>query len=256
MTHVTWGIVIACGKGEQLTPEAEIPFLNLGSKPVLSYSLMAFEQCADISGVVVVVSKERMDTVLGMSQMFGFSKVQKVVHGGTQRKSAVLAGLKALPEEVTMVCVHDASRPCVAQALIIETIKTAKRYGSGVAAVEIPDVVKEVEKGLTVARTLKGGSSWAVQTPQSFKKDILEKAYNTANRKKAQIEDDSTALELIGEEVHLVPADSKNLRIRSADDFNLAMAFMKPASVSNGVKTPTPEVQAGVGLSQRPPLFR
>ena len=256
MTHVTWGIIIACGKGEQLTPEADIPFLNLGSKPVLSYSLMAFEQCPDISGVVVVVSRDRVDTVLGMSQMFGFSKVQKVVSGSSQRTSAVLAGLKALAEDVTLVCVLDASRPCVTQSIIVETIKAAKRYGSGVAAVEIPDVVKEVEKGLTVARTLKSGAPWAVQTPQCFKRELLEKAYHTANRKKAQIEDDSTALELIGEEVHLVPSDSKNMRIRSADDFNMATAFMKPAPIANGVRTPMPESQVGVGSSPRSPLFR
>lgn len=256
MTHVTWGIVIACGKGEQLTPEAEIPFLNLGSKPVLSYSLMAFEQCPEISGVVVVVSKDRVDTVLGMSQMFGFSKVQKVVSGSSQRTSAVLAGLKVLPEEVTLVCVQDASRPCVTQEIIVETIKAAKRYGSGVAAVEICDVVKEVEKGLTVARTLKSGASWAVKTPQCFKRELLEKAYTVANRKKAQIDDDSTALELIGEEVHLVPADSKNIRIRSADDFNMAMAFMKPVSAPNGVRAPMPEAPVAVGSSPRPPLFR
>lgn len=256
MTHVTWGIVIACGKGEQLTPEAEIPFLNLGSKPVLSYSLMAFEQCPEISGVIVVVSRERIDTVLGMSQMFGFSKVQKAVAGGSQRVSAMMAALKVLPEDVTMVCVLDASRPCVSQALIVETIKAAKRYGSGVAAIEIPDVVKEVEKGLTVTRTLKSGAPWAVQTPQSFKRDMIEKAYAVANRKKAQIEDDSTALELIDEEVHLVPADARNIRIRSADDFNTAMAFMKPPAVPNGIRTPTPEVPVGAGSSPRPPLFR
>lgn len=229
MVHITWGLIIACGKGEQLSPEVDTPFLNLGSKPVLTYSLLAYEQCPDVSGVVVVANKDRIESVLGMSQMFGFSKVQKIVPGGSHRQTSVMNGLKALEEEVSIVSIHDASRPCITSDLVGETIKAAKRYGSGVVATEIADTVKAVEKGLKVSKTLSNGALWTVQTPQTFRRDLLLKAYKAASRKHMTFDEDSAAIELIGEDVHLVPpAGLINIRIRSPGDFNLAAALMKP----------------------------
>jgi 2-C-methyl-D-erythritol 4-phosphate cytidylyltransferase len=227
MVHVTWGIIIACGKGEQIAPEVDTPFLNLGSKPVLTYSLGIYEQCQDVSGVVVVVNRDRIESVLGMAQMFGFSKVQKIVAGGSSRQTSVANGLKALEEEVSIVSVHDASRPCISVELLSETIKAAKRYGSGVAATEVDDSVKEVEKGLSVKRTVAGGVLWLAQSPQTFRRDLIQKGYETASKKKVAVEDDSAAVELIGGEVRLVPAGLVNIKVKTANDFNLAMSLMK-----------------------------
>ena len=227
MVHVTWGLIIACGKGEQLTPEVDIPFLNLGSRPVLTYSLAAFEQCPEVSVVVVVADKTRIESVLGMTQLFGFSKVKKIVPGGSQRSVSVMNGLRAMDEEVSIVAIHDASRPGITVNLLGETIRAAKRYGSGVTAVEIGDAVKEVAKGLTVSESLKDKSLWCVQTPQTFRRDMLQKAYETARKKMPSVEDDSCAVELIGEEVHLVPSPIPNVRIRKAEDFNLLGALLR-----------------------------
>ena len=227
MVHVTWGIVIACGKGEQIAPEVDTPFLNLGSKPVLAYSLSIYEQCQDVAGVVVVVNKDRIESVLGMAQMFGFSKVQKIIAGGSSRQTSVLNGLKALDDEVSLVSIHDASRPCITVDLLSETIKTAKRYGSGVVAAETDDSVKEVEKGLTVKRTVSGGSLWLAQSPQTFRRDLLQKGYAAAGKKKLIVEDDSAAVELVSNDIRLVPAGLLNVKVKTAKDFNLAMSFLK-----------------------------
>jgi 2-C-methyl-D-erythritol 4-phosphate cytidylyltransferase len=227
MIHITWGLVIACGRSEQISTEVDTPFLNLGSRPVLAYSLAAFEQCPDIAGVVVVVEKGRADTVLGMSQMYGFSKVQKIVPGGVTRQTSVTSALKALDEEVSIVCVHDAARPCVTPHLISETVKAAKRYGSGVCAVQIADAVKVVEKGLTVSNSINGGTAWLAQTPQAFRRDVLEKGYAAASKKKFGVEDDSSAFALTREEVHLVEGVPENIKIRSPIDFSIAAAMLK-----------------------------
>lgn len=227
MIHVTWGIVIACGKAEEISAEVYASFLSLGAKPVLAYSLAAMEQCPDVSGVVVVVSKDRVETVLGMSQMYGFAKVQKVVPCSGQRQSAVVAGLRALDDEVSMVVVHDASRPCVTPAMISETVKAAKRYGSGVSATPIVDTIKEVSKGLTVSRTLRDGALWAVQTPQAFKRETIEKAYAAASKRRFPVEEDSSALDFLRVDVHLVEGSPANIRIRSVNDFNVAANLLK-----------------------------
>ena len=223
MEHVTWGLIIACGKSEQMSPEVDIPFLDLGGKPVLTYSLLAYEKCQDIDGIVLVVAKERIESVQTMAQMFGCSKIRKVVAGGVHRQASVMVGLKALDEDVTLVSVHEASRPCINPDLISETIKAAKRYGSGVAALPVPDVIKEVKKGLTVKETLDHHSLWAAQSPQTFKREALVKGYEMANRKKLSLEDDASAVELLDkDEVHLIQVQPQNFKIRTADDLRNA----------------------------------
>ena len=95
MKQTAWGLVMATGKSEQLSAEIETAFLYLNDRPVLAYSLAAFMQCPDISGIVVVVSRERAESVLGMVQMFGFSKVRKIVVGGARRAASMAASSTA-----------------------------------------------------------------------------------------------------------------------------------------------------------------
>jgi 2-C-methyl-D-erythritol 4-phosphate cytidylyltransferase len=162
-----------------------------------------------------------------MAQMFGFSKVRKIVAGGSIRQTSVANGLKALEDVVSIVSVHDASRPCITVDLLSETIKVAKRYGSGVAATEIDDTVKEVEKGLSVKKTVSGGVLWLAQSPQTFRRDLIQKGYEFASKKKLTVEDDSAAVELVGGDVRLVPSGLVNIKVKTADDFNLAMSLLK-----------------------------
>ena len=141
MKHITWGLVMATGRAEKISSAIETPFLYLNDRPVLAYSLAAFMQCAEIEGIVVVIPRERADSVLGLVQMLGLSKVKKIVVGGTRRPVAMALGLEHMPDEVKWVCVHDASRPMVTPAQITETAKCAWRNGSGVMTTEIGDPV-------------------------------------------------------------------------------------------------------------------
>ena len=85
MKQSIWGLVMATGKAEQISSEIETAFLYLNDRPVLAYSLAAFNQCPEIEGIVVVVSRERAESVLGMVKLFGFAKVKKIVVGGAKR---------------------------------------------------------------------------------------------------------------------------------------------------------------------------
>jgi 2-C-methyl-D-erythritol 4-phosphate cytidylyltransferase len=227
MVHVTWALVIACGKSEQLTPEVSIPFLNLNGKPVLSYSLQVLDHCPDIEGIVVVTDKERVDNVIGMGQMFGFNKIRQVVAGSATRHGSVQSGIKALEEEVTLVCVHEAGRPFVTSAQISDAVKCAKKNGTGILATEILDAVKEIGKGMLVSQSLEAGKYWTVHTPYVIAKDILVKIYEQASKKKTVIEDETVALENAKEAIHLVESKGLGFKIRSADDLTFATALLK-----------------------------
>jgi 2-C-methyl-D-erythritol 4-phosphate cytidylyltransferase len=223
---MNYGVIVAAGKSERMGPEVDKAFLSLGTKPVLAYSLDAFEKCHEIDGVVVVVRKDRIDATRAMAEMFGCAKVRKIVAGGSQRQVSVWNGLAVLNEDVDIVAVHDGARPCVTPELIAETVKVAKRAGSGVAAVRITDTVKFVEKGLTVDHTLDRTKLWAVQTPQTFKRELLMRAFEAVRKKGATVTDEASALELISEPVHLVPAAVTNMKLTTPDDLVMATALL------------------------------
>jgi len=221
------GIIVAGGKGERMGPDVDKAFLSLGAKPVLVYSLLAFEKCPDVDEVVLVVRKERIETARCAVQMFGCKKVIKIVAGGNQRQQSVANGLAEISEEAEVVAVHDGARPCVTLDLISETIKSARQYGSGVAAVKITDTVKEVDKGMIISQTIDRTKLWRVQTPQAFKVALLRKAFEMVAKKKIKITDEASSVELICDNVWLVQSSSSNIKITSPDDLMLAAALMR-----------------------------
>lgn len=227
MKHATWGLIMAAGKAEQISSDIETAFLYLNDRPVLAYSLTAFNQCPDIEGIVVVVSRDRAESVLGMVQMFGFSKVKKIVVGSAKRPASMAAGLDHVAEEVEFVCVHDASRPMVTPGQITDTIKTARRHGSGVAATEIIDPVYTAVKNVVSARLDQKGHLWAAISPQTWPRAALVKAYPKAAKARKNHADDLAAMKSVRVAPRLVPTAGLSLRIRSADDLAPALALMK-----------------------------
>ena len=220
-------ILVAAGKSERMGPNTDKAFLNLGAKPLLAWSLLAFEQCPTIDQIVLVVRKEQMLAAKSVVQMFGISKLKAIVAGGARRQDSVINGMKAMDTETRIVVVHDGARPCVTSDLISEVIKCAKRNGSGVAASRIWDTIKYVERGATVDHTVDRSKLWAVQTPQAFNVDLLRRAYAAVNEKKTTVTDEASALELIGEAVRLVDWPRHNIKITTAEDLPIAAAIMK-----------------------------
>jgi 2-C-methyl-D-erythritol 4-phosphate cytidylyltransferase len=219
-------IIVAAGKSTRAGQNVDKAFLSLGGKPVVIFSLLNFEKCPDIDEIILVVRKNHIDAARGAIRMFSCNKVKKVVSGGNRRQDSVLNGLNELSDEVDIVSVHDGARPCVTPELISGTIKSAKRYGSGIAATKVTDTIKEAVRGLTIDRTIDRTKLWAVQTPQTFKKDLLLKAYKAVKKKRTKITDEASALELLGEKVRLVKADAGNIKITAPEDIALATALL------------------------------
>jgi 2-C-methyl-D-erythritol 4-phosphate cytidylyltransferase len=220
-------IIVAAGKSERMGPNFDKAFLHLATKPVLAYSLLAFEACPDIDEVFIVVRKDRIESARGMAHMFGCSKVKGVVAGGALRQDSVANGLDALNPETAIVAIHDGARPCVTSALISETIRTAARCGAAVAATKVTDTVKYVEKGVTVTKTLDRSKIWTVQTPQTFKVALLRKAYEAVRKKKMVVTDDASAAELVTKTINLVPATVPNIKITTVEDLPVVAVLLE-----------------------------
>ncbi|MGI5867948.1 MAG: 2-C-methyl-D-erythritol 4-phosphate cytidylyltransferase [Kiritimatiellia bacterium] len=219
-------IIVAAGKSTRMGGDIDKAFLSLGSKPVLAYSMMAFETCPEVGQVILVVRKEQLVAAKSAAQMFGCRKVVDIVAGGARRQDSVARGLAACDPATSVVCVHDGARPCITPALISETIRTAKRTGSGVAAAKVTDTLKVVERGHVVASTLDRTKVWSVQTPQTFKFDILRRALDKAAQDKENFTDEASAVEHLGEKVHLVPSTFPNIKITVTDDLKTAALLL------------------------------
>jgi 2-C-methyl-D-erythritol 4-phosphate cytidylyltransferase len=202
-------------------------FLSLGQRPVIAWSLLAFEKCQEIDRIVLVVRKEQMVASKSVVQMFGLSKVQAVVAGGARRQDSVANGLAAVDPDTRIVVIHDAARPCVTPELIAATIESARSNGSGVAANRITDTVKFVKRGAVVDHTVDRTKLWAVQTPQAFSFELLRKAYAHVSEQDTIVTDEASAVEGLGETVRLVEWPKPNIKITTVEDLAVAAALLK-----------------------------
>ena len=221
---MTTAIIVAAGKSERMGAGTDKAFLSLGNKPVVAWSLLAFERCADVDRIVLVVRKEQQLAAKAVARMFGISKLVAVVPGGNKRQESVQAGLAACDADTRFVVVHDGARPCITPDVVSEVVKLAKRVGAATVGRRITDTVKRVEKGTAVSGTEDREKLWAVQTPQAFHFRILANAYK--NLGKNEVTDDCQAVELSGEAVRIYENREPNFKITTVEDLQIASALL------------------------------
>lgn len=219
-------IIVAAGKSERMGANTDKAFLNLGPKPVVAWSLLAFERCADVDQIVLVVRKEQIVAAKAVARMFGISKLRAVVAGGARRQDSVVNGLKELDVDTRLVVIHDGARPCVASETISETVKLARRNGAVVVGHRIWDGVKLVDRGSTVTRTENREKLWTVQTPQAFDARLIKRAYAAVAERKLEVTDDASAVEQLGETVKIYETDKPNFKITTVEDLQMAAAVV------------------------------
>ncbi len=231
MKQKVWGLVLAAEKTTDAAGSVEPAFLYLNDRPVLAYSLTAFMQCPDIDGVIIVINRERAESALGMVQLYGFSKVKKIVMAGARRSTSMTAALEHVDDSVDWICVHDATFPLLSPALISETIKSAKRYGSGVAATEVLEPVVTAKRHVVTAKLPEYPAPWCLLYPQTYPAQKLFELYPKTAKTRKNHKDETTALLDAGEPLRLVPAPP-TVRIRTVDDLVRALAIDHAVNVT------------------------
>jgi 2-C-methyl-D-erythritol 4-phosphate cytidylyltransferase len=221
-----WAIVLACGKDQEIGAGIDVAFLTLGSRPIVARSIQTLEQNPLIEGIILVVRKERVDSALHTVRSFGCRKIAAIVAGGPVRLTNLKNALEKVPEEATVVLIHEATRPFITDAVVAEVIKAGKRYGAAVAAVKSSEAVKLAEKGQKVTKSMDRNTIWLVQSPQAYKIDVFRKMLKSAGK---LIDDDSELLAKGKREIHLVSGSTGNMKIRTPDDLQVASAILSVA---------------------------
>jgi 2-C-methyl-D-erythritol 4-phosphate cytidylyltransferase len=193
-------------------------FLDVAGKPVIAHTWARFDEAKSIDEIVVVVRAGMEKKFAALAKKYKFRKKFQIVTGGAERQDSVWAGLEAAPAEAEIVAVHDAARPCVNNDLIAATVKYAEETGAAVAAHPVTDTIKESADGRLIQKTLDRSQLWAMETPQTFRLDVIRRAIAAARAKKMRFTDDTASCELIGQPVRLVSSIAPNPKVTVPGD--------------------------------------
>ncbi len=228
-----WAVVPAAGSGRRFGAELPKQYAAIDAQPLLYWTLMRLAQVPRISGLVVVLAAgdpfwPGWDTVCG--------KPLITAVGGAERADSVLAGLRALPSDISpraFVLVHDAARPCVRAADIDRLIDAVGDGDGGLLAAPVSDTIKRQQpaepdhSAARVAQTVSRADLWRALTPQMFRRGALSSALAGASARGARPTDEAQAMEWIGVAPLLVEGAPDNIKVTTAHDLAFAQFLLR-----------------------------
>ena len=227
----------AAGAGRRMKADRNKVLLELSGVPILLRTLRRFSAVPAVAELIVVVAKDEIAFVEGMLEKAQGLKPWCVVQGGAERQYSIANGMAHLAADADIVLVHDAARPLVSLSAIEAVISAAREKGAAIAAVRAKNTIKVVGEDGHVEATPARASLWEVQTPQGFRREILQRAYEKAAQDGFLGTDDASLVERIGEAVFVVESDYGNLKITTPEDLWMAEALLAhPAGIADEMK--------------------
>ena len=226
----TAAIILAGGTGERFGKEGGKQLVEIGGKPILTWSVEAFDAVGDIGLIVIVCPAERQGEYLSKAvDPFSFATPIVVAAAGSTRQESAFSGLELVPEEFEYVVMHDGARPLISADLIAHTIATLKgNIDADGAVVAHPaiDTLKVVENGVIVG-TPDRSVFWNAQTPQVFRAGIYRRAHASALSDGFVGTDDSSLIERLGGRVLVVEGKRDNIKLTVPEDYLMLVAAVR-----------------------------
>jgi 2-C-methyl-D-erythritol 4-phosphate cytidylyltransferase len=204
-------LVVAAGQGERLGSRGPKAFVPLNGRAMLEWSIAALRAIPGIGEIVVALPAN----VSAPPGCVG-------VAGGATRSASVQAALAGARSDGDPILIHDAARPLVTPALIEAVLAGLDGVDCAIAAAPVTDTTKECDAARIVLRTLDRTRLWAVQTPQVFRREALERALARPAEELAKATDEATLIEQAGGSVRIVPAPPENLKVTTTLDLLVA----------------------------------
>lgn len=228
MDKVT-AIIVAGGSGKRMGMAIKKQYILLNKKEVLAHTLEVFNKSTLIDTIILVVSEEEIEKVrVEIVEKYALHKVKKIVAGGAERQDSVYNGLMATSEDTKYVMIHDGARPFIKEAILKKALEVTLEKEATVVAVPVKDTIKVVDcKESKVIDTPDRSTLWSIQTPQTFTKELLLKAYEYAKREGLVVTDDSMLVEAYGKSVYIVEGDYTNIKITTPEDLIIGEALLK-----------------------------
>ena len=228
----TAAVVLAAGSGKRMGTSVHKQYLLIKGKPVIYYTLRAFE-LSEVDEIILVTGADEIDYCSReIVEKYNFQKVRAVIAGGKERYDSVYEGLKAL-SDCDYVLIHDGARPMISAEDIEKSMQMVEQEDACVLATPVKDTIKIVKKGY-VTDTPDRDTLWAMQTPQSFSTELLRNAYILLETKQKKekivpnITDDAMIVEyMTGHKIRIIPGNYANIKITTPEDLAIAEMFLK-----------------------------
>jgi len=224
---MTAALIVAAGKGTRMGANVDKLWLEVAGRPVVAHAWKQFNDAKCVDEIVVVVRDGMQTHFAGLAEQFHFHKPFRLVTGGAERQDSVWNGLAALSPKAEIVAIQDAARPCTAEDLIAATVAAARETGAAVAAQPVADTIKESTDGRIISRTVDRSRLWSVQTPQTFRVEIIRRAIAAARANNLVFTDDTAACELIGQPVRLVHSVAPNPKVTVPADLPFVETLLR-----------------------------
>lgn len=216
-----YAVVPSAGCGSRMGGVSK-PNIKLLGKTLFEYVLEAFEQSM-VDEIVAVCSEDNENSLFELAK--GFKKPVHFVRGGESRAESVYNGISACVD-ADIICVHDCARPFITKEIINETIEAAEKFGAACVCAPLIDTVKYKDPDSGVVSTPNRANLFAVQTPQTFKKEIYLSAMEKAEDI-SRFTDETSLIEFGGNRVEYITHGETNMKLTALDDVPMAEILMK-----------------------------
>lgn len=224
-------IVLAGGSGKRMGSRVHKQYLLMGGKPVLFYSLKAFQDSDYIDEIILVTGAGEEEYCREqILDAYGITKVSRITAGGAERYHSVWNGLQAADHD-GYVFIHDGARPFVDDEMIKRAYKCVEQYKACAAGMPVKDTIKIVDKNGFVKETPDRNTLWMIQTPQVFDASLIKEAYSRLMQKKdSGVTDDAMVVEqMLRLPVKLFQGSYENIKITTPGDLEIGEGLLKTA---------------------------
>lgn len=229
----TAAIVLAAGRGSRMKSKIQKQYLLLKEKPVLYYSLKAFEE-SFIDEIILVTGEEEIEYCRKeIVEKYGFTKVSHIVSGGKERYHSVFCGLQALTD-CDYVFIHDGARPFVTEQILERAYETVQKEHACVVGMPVKDTIKLADENGFAKETPRRDLLWMIQTPQVFSYALVKTAYASFLEREQELlaqgikmTDDAMVVETFTDTgIRLVEGSYENIKITTPEDLRIAEALL------------------------------
>ncbi len=242
-------IVAAAGAGKRLGLGKNKAFAVLGGLPLLVQCLRMLSDTGLAEKTIVAVGADEVAMTESLLRDYKeyFPALQtSVVAGGSERTDSVKNAL-AIAGSDGYIAVHDGARPFAGQEVFERTLKAAQKTGAAIAAVPVKNTIKVIDGGGYVESTPQRSTLQAVQTPQIFKAELLQRAYSSENLQGAAVTDDASLVERLGVKVAVAEGSYENIKITTPEDLLLAEKICADRGMVMQTEIKMPQFRVGTG---------
>lgn len=217
-------IIVAGGSGSRMQSTLPKQFLEIHSRPIVMYTLEVFQSFDPTIKIILVLPESYITEWEGLCKKHNFQVSHQVTVGGATRFQSVKNGLGLLPK-TGLVAVHDGVRPFVSEKVIADSYHAAELHGNAVVSLPLKESIREMHGQGNHSQARDRRNYRLVQTPQTFKIEILKKAYLAEESE--LFTDDASVVEALGQPIHLIDGNEENIKITHPADLALAETFLK-----------------------------